>query len=60
MDEELDPELMNEELPNMEKMNKKEKFQNINVLNKSERCRYWPSCLNGSKCIYYHPMIKCK
>lgn len=63
MDEELDPELMNEDLPNIDQlsMNKKEKFSVADIgSNKFERCRYWPSCMNGNKCDYHHPFIKCK
>ncbi|XP_046919390.2 nuclear polyadenosine RNA-binding 2 isoform X1 [Dermatophagoides farinae] len=62
MDEELDPELMNEDLPNIDQlsMNKKEKFSVADIgSNKFERCRYWPSCMNGNKCDYHHPFIKC-
>ncbi|KAH9521351.1 hypothetical protein DERF_005016 [Dermatophagoides farinae] len=59
MGEELDPELVNEDLPNIDQlsMNKKEKFSVGS--NKFERCRYWPSCMNGNKCDYHHPSIKC-
>mgnify|MGYP000238693228 CR=1 FL=1 len=72
MDEELDPELMNEDFSNISDQfvmnNKKEKYKDLGSMmmmnnnnnNKFERCRYWPSCMNGNKCDYYHPIIKCK
>ena len=25
-----------------------------------ERCKFWPSCLNGSSCSYHHPNAPCK
>ncbi|RWS10484.1 zinc finger CCCH domain-containing protein 14-like isoform X4 [Dinothrombium tinctorium] len=25
-----------------------------------ERCKYWPSCKNGDKCLYHHPNSPCK
>ncbi|KAH9422308.1 hypothetical protein DERP_002605 [Dermatophagoides pteronyssinus] len=69
MDEELDPELMNEDFSNISDQfvmnNKKEKYKDLGSMmmnnnnNKFERCRYWPSCMNGNKCDYYHPIIKC-
>lgn len=26
----------------------------------TERCKYWPACLNGDQCEFFHPVTKCK
>lgn len=26
----------------------------------NERCKYWPACRSGDKCIYLHPTVPCK
>ncbi|KAF7488202.1 Zinc finger CCCH domain-containing protein 14 [Sarcoptes scabiei] len=60
MDEDLDPELMNEDLSSISQfpLNKKDNSIKDSNSNKIEKCRYWPSCLNGH-CEFYHPTIKC-
>ncbi|KAJ8341585.1 hypothetical protein SKAU_G00338760 [Synaphobranchus kaupii] len=25
-----------------------------------ERCRFWPACESGDKCLYHHPITQCK
>lgn len=25
-----------------------------------ERCRFWPACESGDKCLYHHPVAQCK
>ncbi|XP_061173025.1 zinc finger CCCH domain-containing protein 14-like [Saccostrea echinata] len=26
----------------------------------SEKCRFWPACVNGNACLYHHPTMPCK
>lgn len=26
----------------------------------SERCRFWPACVNGNSCTFHHPTVPCK
>ncbi|XP_060070875.1 zinc finger CCCH domain-containing protein 14-like [Ylistrum balloti] len=26
----------------------------------TERCRFWPACVNGNACTYHHPTVPCK
>ncbi|XP_033736179.1 zinc finger CCCH domain-containing protein 14-like [Pecten maximus] len=26
----------------------------------TERCRFWPACVNGNSCTYHHPTVPCK
>nr|XP_055042883.1 zinc finger CCCH domain-containing protein 14 isoform X2 [Misgurnus anguillicaudatus] len=26
----------------------------------SERCKFWPACKSGDKCLYHHPVTQCK
>ena len=26
----------------------------------NERCKYWPSCKNGTQCLYHHPTSQCR
>lgn len=65
-DEELDPELVEEEAPEEEEEEQdsqggKNAAHQENMGDKiNERCKYWPSCLNGQNCEFFHPTVKCK
>lgn len=26
----------------------------------TERCKFWPACVNGAACEYHHPTVHCK
>lgn len=30
------------------------------VAKSTERCRFWPACVNGNSCLYHHPTVPCK
>lgn len=93
LDEDFDPELMNEDLSNFGGKNysknsgngssngspSKNNHHHHNGVSHSladmsamitesngggnskstERCKYWPACLNGDQCEFFHPVTKC-
>lgn len=89
LDEDFDPELMNEDLSNFGGKNysknsgngsngspSKNHHNGVSHLadmsamitesngggnsKSTERCKYWPACLNGDQCEFFHPVTKCK
>lgn len=63
LDEDFDPELMTEDLSSI-KQNSASKDEpsikeNQNSNKNIERCKYWPNCLNGPSCEFFHPTTKC-
>lgn len=59
-DELLFDEEMDEEFQENDDSFANHNLSDVNDLRGKERCKYWPSCKNGNRCLFHHPSSPCR